>query len=299
MKRIISVTLLAIFGTTLLAGCASEVANCTSDQKSETYGQYEILICGYADSITEVCHEIEYEFADKEKYDTIKPEESLEFTLNNEKKFVEYIPSSPEYREVNYFSEYKYKDSAGNEYWFDDKEMLTRYWNCNVSKEGKIVTQEECAEIARNFVKGIIDTSEYRCSVKTEEWLGEKRYYVLFSKYIGEIETTDHAEVYLNLNGEITSYSGFMLNRISLKTSIADIDLNAVAEALRQKLDITYEKAKGNYDRVEYSEPDFQLTVLKNGQRGLFTYVEVRCVNNVGECETHMNELLKIVIPLP
>ena len=47
MKRIISVTLLAIFGTTLLAGCASEVANCTSDQKSETHGQYEILICGY------------------------------------------------------------------------------------------------------------------------------------------------------------------------------------------------------------------------------------------------------------
>ena len=41
------------------------------------------FICGYADSITEVCHEIEYEFADKEKYDTIKPEESLEFTLNN------------------------------------------------------------------------------------------------------------------------------------------------------------------------------------------------------------------------
>ena len=219
--------------------------------------------------------------------------------LTMKRSLSQYIPSSPEYREVNYFSEYKYKDSAGNEYWFDDKEMLTRYWNCNVSKEGKIVTQEECAEIARNFVKGIIDTSEYRCSVKTEEWLGEKRYYVLFSKYIGEIETTDHAEVYLNLNGEITSYSGFMLNRISLKTSIAGIDLNAVTEALRQKLDITYEKAKGNYDRVEYSEPDFQLTVLKNGQRGLFTYVEVRCVNNVGECETHMNELLKIVIPLP
>lgn len=224
-------------------------------------------------------------------------------TLNNEKVLVELVASSTdsaEYREENYFPEYKYEDSAGSEYMFDNEELLTYYWNSNITKEGNSVSEKECVDIAEKFAQQIFNTSEYSRSVELEEWHGEKRYKVLYVKYIGGIETTDYAGIYINLNGEIIYYSAFMLNRIPLETDINSVDLDAATEAVKQRLDAMYENVKENYDRIEYSEPDFKLTVLKNGQKGLVTNVSVHCIEDLGAgFESRIGEELNIVVPLP
>ena len=295
VKKTVLFVLLLVFPVMLCAGCAEK-------QATEQYAPYEALLCDVSDSAAGGSAEAGYTFADKEKQDNIRPKRSLVFTLRGAKTNVGLVSSAPEYRAGNYFPEYTYKDSEGNEYMADGNGLLTYYSNTHIPAEsgaGPISTKEGEA-IAESFVGGIFDTAEYKRTAVLEEKNGRKRYKISYTKYLDGLETADRAEIAIRLDGEVDFYSGFMLNRIPSETDVSGIDLSAAKRSVKQKLDERYENVKARYDRIEYDEPAFQLTVLKNGQKALFTYLGVDCINvEENGLESRLGELLKIVIPLP
>lgn len=295
MKKTVLFILLFVFPVMLCTSCAVK-------QATEQFAPYETLLCGVSDSMAGVPAETGYTFADKEKYDNIRPKHSLIFTLNDAKINAELVSSVPDYRVGNYFPEYVYKDSKENEYMVDENGLLTYYSNTHSSTESgdSPISMEEGAEIAENFVGGIFDTADYKRTAMLEEKNGRKRYKISYTKYLDGLETTDHAEIAITLDGEVDFYSGFMLNRIPSETDVSGIDFSAAKRSVKQKLDERYENVKARYDRIEYDEPAFQLTILKNGQKALFTYMSVDCINVVENgLESHCGELLKIILPLP
>ena len=61
------------------------------------------------------------------------------------------------------------------------------------------------------------------------------------------------------------------------------IDLDALTEAIYQRLDTMTVNAKAYYDTVEYQEPTYELTILKDGSIGLLCTAIVRGVKQVDE----------------
>ena len=55
---------------------------------------------------------------------------------------------------------------------------------------------------------------------------------------------------------------------------------------------------KDNYDRIDYGEPEYTLTILKDGKRAIICQIKIDAVTVMGFNEGHMGELLEMVIPV-
>lgn len=254
---------------------------------------YQVFIYDYSDSLPSAKHEVEYVFADYEKYHDTVVDDSVELLINGicySGKF-----QLSQYREYNYFPVHRYVDENGFMFEVNEAGVLTSCFWGNTSLQGAKKTEAECVAIARDFLASIVNVNNYDFDVVEDSERG--LYTVNFIKTIHDIETTDTATVVVKNDGSLYSYSSFMLGKVIDELIPTDtIDLNKVKESINNKLSSVYRDAHNVYSRIEYSEPDVALTVLKDGKLGVVCTVNVACIEIAGEFETVVSERISFVV---
>lgn len=299
MKKLFAILL--IIGL-MLTGCsstqsngnASEESNESSDNGTEVDNNlYQALIFDYSDSIPSAKHEVEYVFADYEKFSNMVVNDNVEILINNISHSGKFQLS--QYREFNYFPAHRYVDENGLTFEVDESGMLISCFWGNAYSNGVEITEEKCLTIARNFLASIVDVDDYEVSVIEDSEQG--RYTVNFTKTIHGLKTTDSATIVVNNDGNLYSYSSFMLGRVTDELITTDnIDIDKVKESVNNKLNLIYEDAHDIYSRVEYSEPIVELTVLKNGKTGVICTVSVDFIKVAGEEEVISGERINFIV---
>lgn len=257
--------------------------------------KYQVLMCGYSDSVPLLVHKKEYEFADHEKYDDNEIKDYVEFSVG-ENTYRGNFRSS-QYKGHDYFPTYVYVDSDKNTFHIDPSGMLTFVFMRGSSSEGPELSQDEYIQIAKDFLGNIIDISPYDISIEYASF--SQTYEIEFKKIINGINTTDTATVSLNINGELHCYSSFMLGKVTPDRFPDSIDLKGIEESIFQRLDQMFAEVKKYYDRIDYREPIYQLTILKDGSAAVVCTVAIDCVEILpNNYEGHIGELLSFVIPI-
>ncbi len=288
MKKTTIIFSMLLIVVWVLTGCS----NVQTDDVVEN-GSYQAFIYDYSGSVSSANHKIEYVFADYDKYDDIVIDDRIECLINDISYAGKYQGS--QYREYNYFPVHQYVDEKGISFEVDESGVLISCFWGNASLQGTKKTEDECVEIARDFLASIIDISEYDIAIEDNEECG--LYTVKFTKSINGIKTTDTATIVVKKDGSLYSYSSFMLGRVSENgISFDAINLDKVKESINNKLNQVYKEAKGVYSRVDYGEPDIMLTMLKDGKVGVVCTVNVECVEVLGEFETSVSERISFVV---
>ncbi len=288
MKKTTIIFSMLLIVVWVLTGCS----NVQTDDVVEN-GSYQAFIYDYSGSVSSANHKIEYVFADYDKYDDIVIDDRIECLINDISYAGKYQGS--QYREYNYFPVHQYVDEKGISFEVDESGVLISCFWGNASLQGTKKTEDECVEIARDFLASIIDISDYDIAIKDNEERG--LYTVKFTKSINGIKTTDTATIVVKKDGSLYSYSSFMLGRVSENgISFDAINLDKVKESINNKLNQVYKEAKGVYLRVDYGEPDIMLTMLKDGKVGVVCTVNVECVEVLGEFETSVSERISFVV---
>lgn len=264
-----------------------------NDNKNAANILYQVLIYDYSDSVPSAKHEIEYVFADNEKYSNTTPDDIVQLMINGINYSGRY--QSSQYREYNYFPVSQYVDENGLSFEIDDSGTMTSCFWGNASLQGAEKTKDKCVAIAREFLASIVDIGNYDIDVVEDS--EREMYKVSFTKKIGNFKTTDAATIVIKNDGNLYSYSSFMLGKVSDKSVSADsIDLKEVEEAINNKLSAVYRDATNNYSRVEFGEKNLMLTMLKDGKTGIICTVDVDCVKSDGEFETTVSERINCVV---
>lgn len=173
--------------------------------------------------------------------------------------------------------------------------MLVSFFRGNTSLQGPEKTKDECVAIAREFLASIVDVSNYDIDVAEDS--ERKMYTVTFVRRLGDLKTADTATIVVKSDGELYSYSSFMLGRMAGKTVSPDsIDFQKIKESIYNKLSLIYQDAKSNYSRVEFREPACMLTALKDGSLGIVCTVDVDCINSYGKFEEMLSERNNFVV---
>ncbi len=250
--------------------------SCGNDSKPTSY---EAFVCGFSDSTSSAEAKIEYEFVDKESFPE-KPEAlTRQITINSETFSAEFKEISFMYA-YDYYPMYFYEDTDENQFYFDDKGDLIQYfdkdyYHIETFPSIPTITESEAIEKAKAFLGELVNISDYRISVSSEQG---RLFTVKFQYYIGEVETTEKAWVYVGFDGNVCGMSSSMLGRISnLDIDITDLDFEKIESLVIEKLDKIYADAKKTYDRVKYDTSVQLLTILKDGKRGIVFPVDVDC----------------------
>lgn len=254
---------------------------------------YQVLIYDYSDSVSSAKHEIEYVFADYEKYKDVVFDDNIEIQVNDTRYSGKYQAS--QYREFNFFPVYQYVSEEGLSFEVDESGVLTSCFWGNSSLQGMKKTKDECVAIACDFLANIVDVDNYEINVVEDSERG--MYTVSFIKKIGNFKTTDTATLTIKSDGSLYSYSSFMLGKVKEESvSVDSIVLEKVDESISKKLSSVYQDAKNNYSRVEYGEHNIALTTLKDGNLGVVCTVNVEFIESIGEFETSISERISFVV---
>ena len=252
---------------------------------------YNVLIYDYSDSVESAKHEIEYQFADLDKYSAKEPIKEIEMSINGQ--LYRGVWQMTQYRDFNYYPVYRYLDSNGVEFEIDESNMLVSCFWGRVDSD-LILTEEECTKVAVEFMKNIIDVNQYKVSVENND--DRQKYIIEFNKYIGDIKTTDSATVEVLYSGDLYCYSSHMLGKVSTNSK-NNVKIDDVIASVYAKLDTVYVDAKSNYSRVEYKTPELMITTLADGSQAYLCTVVVQCINTSGDFDTVVSERLNMVIP--
>ncbi len=308
-NRIIFSIILTV--TLLLAGCSSVENNNITDPNSPnseltngdigtgsgnenaTNELYRVLIYDYSDPVSSAKHEIEYVFADYEKYKDVAVDDNIEIRVNGTRYSGKY--QATQYREFNFFPVYQYVSEEGLSFEVDESGMLTSCFWGNASPQGAKKTKDECVATACDFLANFVDVDSYEIDVVEDPERG--MYTVSFIKKIGNFETTDTATIAVRSDGSLYSYSSFMLGKVTEGSISADsVDLEKVEESVNKKLSSVYQDVENDYSRVEYSEYNIALTTLKDGNLGVVCTVNVEFIESIAEFETSVSERISFVV---
>lgn len=274
----------------VLTGCSSATPKETDGENKDSKNQ--VLICDFSDSVSEATHEREYEFADHEKFDDRKAQQSLELTVGDTTYTGEY--KALDYRGCNYFPVYQYADEAGNRFGVDDHGLLVSYFRGTSADGTGSMTEEQCLQIAKDFLGKLVDLSQYDVSAENSTYTNG--YTFSFTKVIGNVKTADTASVTILPDGSLYSYSSFMLGRIDKNSIQCQPDVESAIASVQEKLDQVYANAKKTYSRVEYNTPYVELTVLKDGSPALVCYTDVSCIHTVSGYDVVISERIESVV---
>lgn len=251
---------------------------------------YPVMIYDYSDSIQSAYHTIEYEFADREKYNELIIIPNVELTVGG--KQYSGVFQTRQYRANNYYPTSRYLDSNSNYFEIDDNSVLVSYFWGTASSE-KILPKEECLMVAKDFITNIIDISDYEIDITDDQ--ERALYTVTFTRYVNGLKSTDCATVVVQYNGVLYSYSSNMLGRVKHIQAV-NIDLNKAMASVDRKLNIIYQDTRDKHTRVEFEKSDFIITTLKDGSAGLICSVVIKCIDAFGEFETIVSERVNLVV---
>lgn len=185
--------------------------------------------------------------------------------------------------------QYKYevKDSVFHtvtEFTLNEKgELVEVDWaSCSHGDSEKHITEEEAIEKAKSFLQKhtAIRLEDYTVNVKILEWGEPKPYFVTFTKYIGEIETNDRAEITIEQDGCFFNFDSSALGEIPTDT-IIKYDMEKIDTVIRGRLDELYAPVRELYDKVVYDIRP-KLFMPEKGSFALIYTVDVRLSNSAG-----------------
>ena len=264
-----------------------------SDQSNSEL--YPVLICGQSGSalFSKLEAEERYVFPDYEKYKDTIVEECVELQINGESYSGKYL--STRYLGDNYFPSYEYSTGIGSVFVNDLGMPTSCFWG-DTSLHGEEKTKDECTKIACDFLARIVDIDRYEMDVTEETtW----HYKVRFMKKLGDLETGDYATVTVKKDGNLYSYASFMLDRVPTELFSADaIDMEKVKASVDNKLSVMLQDVKDQYSRIDFETTHTSFTVLKDGTPAITYVVDVDFIQDDGEYDTHMGELLSFAVKL-
>lgn len=273
-------------------GCNEQTNEESNIQAGEN--TYVALLNDFSDSINSGEKQREYDFADTEKYKNVKIQEQKDVKVQNKNFIGNY--KETKFKAQNFYPEFEYETSNGTEFSIDENGKLVFYFDFDREVNDTVLSQDECVQKAKEFLKDIVDITPYTVNVVDD---AEDKYYkIYFAKNINGIKTTDHMRVRVSYDGTIYSYSAFMLDRVPVNTQTEDIDFEKIEQAVITKADSIYKDIKDNYDRIDYGQPEYILTILKDGKRAVICTIEVNAVVVQGIYEARTPEQLQMVIPV-
>jgi len=258
----------------------------TNEQKESTTNsnkKYTAMQCALFDQVepfgyssTEI-----YQFCDEEKYAASEPQKDQEivfdFLGHKTTAFYEGINRiSHENSYYEYFYLYTSNDN-NSKYYFDNEGTLTGYFGFNSQIGEKILSEEECLNIAVSFIastfsksplKGMVKLSQ--CKLETTK--SDDSYTFNFQKYCGSYKTTEYANVTVMLDGTVRSYKSSMMNAVDWEENYINIDSvkSAVEKVINEEI---YAKTIQQY-KTDLIFEEFVLTTLENGAPGIIVFVK-------------------------
>lgn len=251
---------------------------------------YTVLTCDFSDSISgaTLTREFETEIVNINKEDIPKSET---VKINGQQRNGTFS-GVEQYWFCNYY-EFDYDNETLGDFRVDEDGNLTMCrWKISSDNELKL-SQEECLQIANDFLADRIDLEQYQMKVKHQEKLCQ--YEFTFRKHIGEFETMDMAWVIVKENGELSYFDTLMLGRIPSDTKI-DYDQEKATASVYAKLDALYAPVKDEYTSIEYELDPFQVTILENGETVLRCMVTIECQKPFGEYVIESGDRLELII---
>ncbi len=281
MKRIILIVSIVMMLSSLLTGCAQDTG-------------YSIKICGFSDSVPGVSHRLEYKKWSNDSFIDANAKKEITVSLDGTLTEAEYIGT--EKRFYDFYNTHEYKDSNGHHLAMtEDGQLCMYFWgssNQDVTGE-TLLTEAECVEIARSFMNDIVDVADYTVQSEFDPKL--KVYTISFSKDVGGFRCADQAEIRVEENGHIYSFSSTMLGQIPTD-SVVEFNLAEIESEITAMLDDKYGSVKASYDRVSYSEVAYTLTIDENGEFALVGAIDVKCINEYGEHDEVVFDRIQFMI---
>ena len=248
----------------------------------------------YSDSLLE--SDIEFTFGKKEGY-FVREDAAQTLSQNINGNTVEGVYKESKYGYGNYFVTDRYKaENSADSTWFevDSDGMLVGYTHKRSEVEpGKECSEDECIEIARAFMKNIIDVSDYKMESKYDE--AYDSYKIMFTKYVNDFETMDRAYVSVDKSGDVYLYTSNMLGKVPADVP-TDFDLKSVKSTIEAKLDVLYENTKKTHDKTEYIDSEEILSVLEDGTPVLLVWYEIEYSKFEGEYEICSSDKIGFVV---
>ena len=276
----------------LLCGC-NNVPSASSDteisytQNNYTYAEgwknYTVLVCDNSDApeFSDTI-KVEYSLADKEGYENVEP--TVKDNVIFKSKEISLTYNSQTFYPFNYYPVYEYYGDDGCSYKLDPWGKVVGYSSkvSNTDTESTAKISEEAAlEKAKDFIKDFIDVSEYSAEISKAKY--GNGYTIIFTKYVGNIETTDYLTVDMKADGEIDSFLGHTLGQVPTTADVGKIDLPAVKSAIVKRMEELCKEKIEECDYYNINDPYIRLTVLKNGDLGLLAEVDIEFNTLSGE----------------
>lgn len=266
------------------------IFNITGCTKNKTY---KILLCGFSDSVPEIAHEYEYTKWNGDAW----VDETVQNTVNQ--MFGEFRVEgdylSSDIQKYDYYQTNRYVDANQNFFEVSFDGMLTSYFwgSSDVQDNISPLTEAQCVDIAYDFLNCFVNASQYR--VKTQYYPNQKYYEIIFDKYIGDIKSADQAQFIVEENGHICSYESTMLGRIPTDASI-DFDIESISQEVRNKIEQIYQNVIPMYDKVEYGDLEYVLTMTDDSEYALVFTISISFINSVGDYDEVISEKLQLFV---
>lgn len=292
MKKIIYIILSLMLLLTAFVGCKeSEDPSAKDDQPQEN--TLTIKICGYSDSISEISHELEFKDWSEDRFDDSKAKKEVTVTVGDIEITGAYVESDKNFSE--FYVTHRYTDEEDRPFSLTDDGKLSHYFfGTNPSKveNEPTYTEQQCIDIASDFIADITDVSQYTVTAEFDQDRG--MYTVSFVKYADGFRCSDCADIRIDETGYIYSFSSTMLGRVS-SDAVTNFDRDDLQSQVIARLDQEYSEAKQSYDKVIY-DIDYELTVDDGGEYALIGIVDVKCIRSYDGYETSVSERITLLI---
>lgn len=274
MRKISCILISLILSIILFAGCSVN-------------NNYSITILGSS-------NQSEFQDWDKGPFDDPTAKKAVEFDFGNVAVVGSYVETEKRFSE--FYNTHTYKDENNHFFTLTEDGKLSSYFfgnNPNKGENKQVYTEAQCIEIASDFISNITDPSQYTVTAEYNATRG--MYTVSFDKYVDGFKCSDQAEIKVEEDGYIYSFSSTMLGRIpsNARTSFnrKNVEKNIIA-----KLDKEYSKSKDSYDEVSYENFNYTLTMNENGKYALICYLDVNCIEYYEEVKEIFPERIKLLI---
>ena len=255
---------------------------------------YLIQLCGFSDSIPNVTHKAEFSDWSVGTFIDQGAQKNLRLSVEKRSIDAEYINTEKKF--YDFYYTHAYEDENNNSFCVTETGQLSHCFfgpSWGESKNEKIYSEVECRNIAYAFIDDIVNAGDYTIQSVYEE--DQRLYRFSFTKSVSGFDCADQAEVWVEENGHIYSFSSSMLGKIPSDATV-DFDVKQIQAQLGARLDQMYANAKKVFDEIQYEFVYHTVTIDEDGNYLLVCTVNVDCITKYGEVSTIMGERLRFVV---
>ncbi len=304
--KILRFIALALLVCLVLVGCVPSVQTdypadetSTADEENKPSDEvisYTAMVIAHKSAVANV----EYIITDTESF-TATPAEEETVSVNGEE--ITGVFEKTEYVGWNYFPT-KFYTSDDAEFTVDHRNYLSGFSKAAPVLDGteNTLSRDECTQKAIDFIKDVMVKEEkftvddYVVGVSAAVGF-DNCYNVNFIKLLGEFMTMDRATVTVSVTGEIVAFESSMFGMIK-KTAEVEFDLKAVELAVKNKLDLIFERSQKDFTDITYSDISTSntLVLLKNGTLALLCSARVHYKDTKSSVNSTIYESIDFII---